>query len=66
MFSWRLALAPPDVLDYVAAHEIAHLVHMDHSAAFWGLVDEISPGWESRRDWLRTEGVALHRFRFAD
>ncbi len=66
MFSWRLAMAPPDVLDYVAAHEIAHLVHMDHSAAFWGLVDEINPGWESRRDWLRTEGVALHRFRFAD
>ncbi|MBT8416114.1 MAG: M48 family metallopeptidase [Silicimonas sp.] len=64
MFSWRLILAPAEVLDYVAAHEVAHLVHMDHSAAFWGVVREICPGFETPRKWLRTEGAGLHRYRF--
>jgi len=64
MFSWRLILAPKDVLDYVAAHEVAHLVHMDHSPAFWGVVGDIFPGYHAQRHWLRREGHALHRFRF--
>ena len=64
MYSWRLILAPPDVLDYVAAHEVAHLVHMDHSRAFWGLVHRLQPDFEGPRDWLRREGAALHRYRF--
>ena len=63
MFSWRLVLAPPEVLDYVAAHEVAHLARMDHSPAFWALVGEICPGFEGPRDWLRIEGVGLHRLR---
>ncbi|TNC52449.1 M48 family metallopeptidase [Rubellimicrobium rubrum] len=63
MFSWRLVLAPPPVLDYVAAHEVAHLARMDHSPAFWALVGEICPGFEEHRDWLRAEGVGLHRLR---
>ncbi|MEO9648677.1 MAG: SprT family zinc-dependent metalloprotease [Roseobacter sp.] len=64
MYSWRLILAPPDVLDYVAAHEVAHLAQMNHSAAFWGEVEEIFGDYRSQRSWLRTEGSALHRFRF--
>jgi hypothetical protein len=63
MFSWRLVLAPPPVLDYVAAHEVAHLARMDHSPAFWALVDGLCPGWEAQRDWLRHEGPGLHRLR---
>ena len=64
MYSWRLIMAPPGVLDYVAAHEVAHLVHMDHSRRFWDLVASLAPGWQAERDWLRTDGTALHRYRF--
>jgi predicted metal-dependent hydrolase len=63
MFSWRLVLAPPAVLDYVAAHEVAHLARMDHSPAFWALVTDLCPGWEAQRDWLRAQGATLHRLR---
>ncbi|WP_246448812.1 M48 family metallopeptidase [Paracoccus amoyensis] len=45
MFSWRLAMAPPVVLEYVAAHEVAHLAHMDHSPRFWAAVDALMPGY---------------------
>lgn len=64
MFSWRLIMAPRDVLDYVAAHEVAHLVHMDHSAAFWSVVETLCPDWRRQRDWLRRDGETLHRYRF--
>ncbi len=64
MFSWRLALAPLEVLDYVAAHEVAHLAHMDHSPAFWRAVGRLYPGFEAPRDWLRRDGATLHRYRF--
>lgn len=63
-FSWRLAMAPPAALDYVAAHEAAHLVEMNHSPRFWALVERLRPDWKSQRDWLRSEGGALHRYRF--
>ena len=66
MYSWRLILAPPDVLDYVAAHEIAHLAEMNHSPDFWQLVAGICPGYEAHRRWLRKNGAALHRFQFGD
>jgi hypothetical protein len=66
MYSWRLILAPPAVLDYVCAHEVAHLVEMNHSPAYWAVVARICPGWQAHRAWLRTEGQALHRFRFQD
>lgn len=66
MYSWRLAMAPPGVLDYVAAHEVAHLAHMDHSRSFWALVADLAPGWRAQRDWLRAEGPGLHRFRFGE
>jgi hypothetical protein len=63
MFSWRLVLAPPAVLGYVAAHEVAHLARMDHSPEFWRVVGGLCPGWEESRDWLRREGASLHRLR---
>ena len=66
MYSWRLILAPPPVLDYVAAHEVAHLVEMNHSDAYWAVVERICPGWQRHRSWLRDRGGELHRFRFGD
>lgn len=65
MFSWRLVMAPADVLDYVAAHEVAHLRHMDHSRAFWATVERTRPDWRAHRDWLRAQGATLHAWRFA-
>ncbi len=64
MFSWRLVFAPPEVLRYVAAHEVAHLAHMDHSRAFWAVVERIHGPWAHMRDWLRVNGHELHRYRF--
>jgi len=64
MYSWRLIMAPPDVLDYVAAHEVAHLVQMNHSAAFWTVVDGLYPGWQVQRRWLHGQGQTLHAYRF--
>jgi predicted metal-dependent hydrolase len=64
MLSWRLVMAPPAILDYVAAHEAAHLVRMDHSRDFWRLVARLDPGHEAARGWLRREGASLHRWRF--
>ncbi len=61
-YSWRLILAPPDVLDYVAAHEVAHLRELNHSARFWALVAERRPDWRCQRDWLKRHGAELHRY----
>jgi len=66
MYSWRLIMAPPEVLDYVAAHEVAHLAQMNHSPAFWAEVTRIFGPYEAPRKWLRTHGNALHRYRFGD
>lgn len=66
MYSWRLILAPPEVLDYVAAHEVAHLEEMNHSQAFWAVVARLMPEYETPRTWLRQNGAQLHRFRFSD
>jgi predicted metal-dependent hydrolase len=63
-FSWRLIMAPPAVLDYVAAHEASHLVEMNHSPRFWAVVDGLKPGWKAERDWLKKEGAKLHRVTF--
>ena len=64
MLSWRLVLAPPEVFDYVIAHEVAHLVEMNHSAAFWSVVADLRPDYRAQKGWLRTDGPGLHRFRF--
>jgi predicted metal-dependent hydrolase len=61
-FSWRLILAPGEVLDYLAAHEVAHLVEMNHSARFWRVVKQICPGHERAKAWLDANGSDLHRY----
>lgn len=66
MYSWRLIMAPPVVLDYVAAHEVAHLVELNHSPAYWKVVTGLCPGWKTQRAWLKTHGNSLHRLRFQD
>jgi len=52
------------VLRYVAAHEVAHLKEMNHSAAFWDVVERLMPDYQTHRGWLRQNGTALHRYRF--
>ena len=58
-FSWRLVMAPPEVLDYVAAHECAHLLEMNHSPRFWAHVARCRPDWKRERAWLRRHGSSL-------
>jgi predicted metal-dependent hydrolase len=59
-FSWRLILAPPFVLDYLAAHEVAHLREMNHSRRFWAHVRRCMPEFDRGRQWLHDHGCALH------
>jgi len=58
-FSWRLVLAPPHVLDYLAAHEVAHLAEMNHGPRFWALVARLDPEHRAARAWLKAHGAAL-------
>jgi predicted metal-dependent hydrolase len=55
-------LAPPDVLDYVVAHEVAHLVEHNHGRRFWALVDTLAPGAQTARAWLLRRGNTLLRY----
>ncbi|MHC8507902.1 MAG: M48 family metallopeptidase [Rhodospirillales bacterium] len=61
-FSWRLVMAPEYVLDYIVAHEVAHLAHPDHSGAFWAKVENLTPHRAAADIWLNTEGAKLHRY----
>jgi predicted metal-dependent hydrolase len=61
-FSWRLILAPPYVLDYLAAHEVAHMQHMNHSPMFWALTRRLFPDTDRAEEWLKAHGTSLHRF----
>jgi predicted metal-dependent hydrolase len=65
-YSWRLILAPSYVLDYLAAHEVAHLVEMNHSPRFWRLVQRLCPGHERAKVWLDVHGSDLHRYGLAE
>jgi predicted metal-dependent hydrolase len=58
-FNWRLLLAPPEILDYVVEHEVAHLEVLDHSQRFWRLVGSRSPDYREHERWLRRNGPAL-------
>ena len=63
-FSWRLILAPPFVLDYLAAHEVAHIVHMNYSPLFWKLTRRLHPGTDRAEAWLKApwrEPASLRR-----
>lgn len=61
-FSWRLIFAPTEVLEYVVAHEAAHLRYMNHSDKFWNMVDYLCPDYEVAREWLKLHGKELYRF----
>ena len=66
MYSWRLIMAPPDVLQYVAAHEVAHLSEMNHAPSFWALLGDLYGDYGPARRWLKENGAGLHNFRFGD
>lgn len=61
-FSWRLIFAPPFILDYLAAHEVAHLREMNHSARFWTIVERLAPQTQLAEKWLDQHGANLHRY----
>lgn len=65
-YSWRLIMAPVSVLDYVAAHEVAHLAEMNQSPAFWAVVARLRPDYAADRAWLKQHGSTLHAIRFRD
>ena len=62
-FNWRLALAPPEVLEYVVVHELCHLRVHDHSRRFWSLLESVRPSYRAERLWLREHGAELLAFR---
>jgi predicted metal-dependent hydrolase len=61
-YSWRLILAPAFVLDYLAAHEVAHLIEMNHSRRFWRQVEKLCPDMARAKAWLSAHGADLHRY----
>jgi len=65
-FSWRLILAPSAVLTYLAAHEVAHLIEMNHSVRFWRLVQKLCPDHQRTKVWLDVHGADLHRYGLSD
>lgn len=58
-FNWKLIMAPPWVIDYVVIHEICHLRYLNHSKAYWGMVESIMPEYKRARDWLKKNGARL-------
>ena len=63
-FSWRIAMAPRPVIDYLVAHECAHLKHMDHSQRFWKLCGALCPRMDESKAWLKRNGQALQAIGF--
>lgn len=61
-FSWRLIIAPPEILDYVAAHECAHLVHLNHSPAYWRVLKGLGVDARAARDWFALHGQSLYAY----
>lgn len=57
-FNWKLILMPEEILDYVVVHELAHLIEMNHSPAFWQQVEQVLPDYRKRRAWLKQNGIA--------
>ena len=62
-FSWRLVIAPAEVLEYVVVHELCHLRELNHSKRFYALLDEVRPGWRAQSAWLRDFGQELQDYR---
>jgi predicted metal-dependent hydrolase len=65
-FSWRIAMAPPAVIDYLVAHEVAHLAEMNHGPQFWKLCKELCPDTPRCKDWLKRNGAALQAMEFGN
>jgi predicted metal-dependent hydrolase len=65
MYSWRLIFAPPAVLEYVAAHEVAHLAEMNHGPRFWSTLKRLMPDYEVPMRWLKRHGQDLHLMQFS-
>ena len=63
-FSWRIMMAPPPVIDYLVAHEVAHLAEMNHGPRFWSLCRELCPRTDEARAWLKRNGAALQAIGF--
>jgi predicted metal-dependent hydrolase len=63
-FSWRIVMAPPKVIDYLAAHEVAHLREMNHGPDFWDLCEELCPAMDDAKRWLKRNGTMLHAIDF--
>ncbi|MBS1724682.1 MAG: M48 family metallopeptidase [Armatimonadetes bacterium] len=57
--NWRLVMAPPEVLDYVVVHELAHLKELNHSPRFWAIVERFCPDWRRHKKWLQVHGHLL-------
>lgn len=64
-YSWRIVMAPPEVIDYLAAHEVSHLREMNHGPRFWALVEQLCPDYKEHRQWLRVHGQTLHAWQFS-
>jgi len=58
-FHWKCIMAPPDVLNYIVAHELVHLVHKNHTKAFWNEIDKVVPDFQRHIEWLRLNGAAM-------
>lgn len=58
-YNWQILLAPESVVDYLVAHEVSHLLHHNHSPAFWAVVASLCPDYKSRRAWLKNHGMKL-------
>ncbi len=58
-FHWKCMMAPAKIIDYIVVHELCHMRHLNHSAAFWNEVDKLMPDFYERKDWLRRNGAAM-------
>lgn len=61
-YNWRVIMAPQHVFDYLVCHEVSHLLHQDHSAAFWNCVASLCPSYKEGRAWLKTKGRHLYQY----
>jgi len=61
-FSWRLILAPPAAFDYVIAHEVAHMIHLNHKTRFWALCEKLSADFKTGHAWMKKQGHSLMRY----
>jgi predicted metal-dependent hydrolase len=58
-FHWKCLMAPMTILDYIVVHELAHLIHANHTKAFWNEVDKVMPEFQERKEWLRVNGAGM-------